>query len=126
MRRHWLVCAALGLGICITMGCAPGMPAGNGDGDGNGDGGAVAGVLFFLHHSVGQGIIDGGVRAWVDAYNAAHNTTIAFWDHGYSAEGLRNAEGADTGQSYGDPADDTNEQFTNSGSSKKESHAVVQ
>lgn len=109
MTKYVLLCAMVGLGVCIAVGCAPGMPTGNGDGNGDGDGngGAVAGMLFFLHHSVGQGIIDGGVRAWITAYNAAHSTTFRFWDHGYSAEGLRNAEGADTGTSYGAPTDNT-------------------
>lgn len=106
MRRYLLFCVMAGLGICIALGCAPSAPAGNGDG--NGVPADVANRVFFLHHSVGQGLIDGGVRQWITDYNTAHATSFEFWDHGYPAEGLRNAEGADTGESYGATADNTN------------------
>ncbi len=64
--------------------------------------------LFFLHHSTGQGLINGGMRATLGAYNAAHGAAFAFWDHGYSGDGLRNPAGEDTGVSYGWPTDNTN------------------
>lgn len=63
--------------------------------------------LFFLHHSTGQGLIDGGMRAAVRAYNNAHGTSYEFWDHGYNGDGLTNANGVATGRNYGIPSDNT-------------------
>ncbi len=64
--------------------------------------------LFFLHHSTGQGLINGGMRNTIHAYNSAHGTAFAFWDHGYSSDGLHNQNGENTGVSYGSPTDNTN------------------
>ncbi|MBU4200720.1 MAG: hypothetical protein KKG09_03535 [Verrucomicrobia bacterium] len=65
--------------------------------------------LFFLHHSTGNGlIVEGNMRGTVQAYNDAHGTSIEFWDHGYSSDGLRNPNGEETGVSYGSPTDNTN------------------
>jgi hypothetical protein len=69
--------------------------------------GVVASRLFFLHHSVGLGVINGGVRSAVATYNASHGTSFEFWDHGYNDEGLTNASGDATGQSYDIPNDST-------------------
>ncbi len=65
--------------------------------------------LFFLHHSTGNGlIVEGDMRGVIGASNSAHGTAFAFWDHGYSGDGLRNPAGEDTGVSYGPPTDNTN------------------
>jgi len=64
--------------------------------------------LFFLHHSTGDGIItEGRVREQIDRWNAAHGTSFTFWDHGYNADGLRNAKGELTGTNYDIPDDNT-------------------
>lgn len=63
--------------------------------------------LFFLHHSTGQGIIGGGVREAVAAYDGAHGTHFEFWDHGYNGDGLTDAAGNATGISYDIPDDNT-------------------
>ena len=64
--------------------------------------------LLFLHHSVGDGlIVEGNMRAAVTAYNALHDTTLALWDHGYNADGLRDPTGHATGSSYNIPGDNT-------------------
>ena len=64
--------------------------------------------LFFLHHSVGAGLVEqGNMRATVDAYNSAHGAHFEFWDHGYNSDGLRDAGGASTGTDYGVPGDNT-------------------
>jgi hypothetical protein len=47
------------------------------------------------------------MRSTISAYNAAHGTAFAFWDHGYSYDGLHNPAGEDTGTSYGSPTDNT-------------------
>lgn len=65
--------------------------------------------LFFLHHSVGDGlVVAGDMRGAVAVYNAEHSTGYVFWDHGYNSDGLRNASGAFTGTSYNLPDDNTN------------------
>jgi len=69
--------------------------------------GPDAGNLFFLHHSTGQGLIEGGMRATIAAYNSAHATHFQFWDHGYNGDGLHNAAGDYTGLSYDIPGDNT-------------------
>ncbi len=63
--------------------------------------------LFFLHHSTGQGIIDGGVRAAIAQYNTDHGSSFEFWDHGYNGDGLTNAAGVATGTNYAIPGDNT-------------------
>lgn len=63
--------------------------------------------LFFLHHSVGAGIIGGGVREAVAVYNNTHGTNYRFWDHGYNGDGLTDADGNATGLNYAIPDDNT-------------------
>jgi hypothetical protein len=64
--------------------------------------------IFFLHHSTGHNLIDQGqMRTYFNTYNAAHGTQLAFWDHDYNPEGLRNPAGAYVGHSYGIPNDNT-------------------
>lgn len=63
--------------------------------------------LFFLHHSTGDGLIGGGMRATVASYNSAHGTAFAFWDHGYNDAGLRDPSGEFTGTGYNIPNDNT-------------------
>jgi hypothetical protein len=73
-------------------------------------GGGTGGLsnLFFLHHSVGDGLVVGGdMRSAVNDYNAQHGTSLTFWDHGYNWEGLRNPNGDYTGTSYEIPDDNT-------------------
>ncbi len=58
--------------------------------------------IIFLHHSVGQGLIDGGgVREGLTARG------YAFYDHGYNGEGLRDAAGEYTGTNFDVPDDNT-------------------
>ena len=72
-----------------------------------GDGeGTVLTDLFFLHHSTGEGIIDGGVREYISDYNDANGTEFEFWDHGYNEDGLFDAEGVSVGR-YDIPGDNT-------------------
>jgi hypothetical protein len=64
--------------------------------------------LFFLHHSVGDGLItQGRMRTRIAEYNASHSTSFAFWDHGYNGDGLRNPVGTATGTNYDIPDDNT-------------------
>jgi hypothetical protein len=64
--------------------------------------------LFFLHHSTGAGIVfEGDVRGAVRAYNQAHGTHYAFWDHGYNGDGLTDPQGDATGTNYEIPNDNT-------------------
>lgn len=65
--------------------------------------------LFFLHHSVGNGlVVEGNMRGVINAYNSAQGTQYAFWDHGYNSDGLRNPAGEETGINYDVPDDNTN------------------
>ena len=63
--------------------------------------------LLFLHHSVGSGLIGGGMRETLAAYNSAHGTQLVLWDHGYNDDGLRNPAGVSTGTGYNVPGDNT-------------------
>lgn len=64
--------------------------------------------LFFLHHSVGDGlVVAGDMRGAIASYNSAHGTPFVFWDHGYNGDGLRDADGNSTGTSYDIPNDNT-------------------
>ncbi|MBI5835350.1 MAG: hypothetical protein HZB16_23830 [Armatimonadetes bacterium] len=100
-RRLWvsglLLAGAVLLGACSSSSLAPIVP--------------VTGRmtnLFFLHHSVGDGMVTtGNMRGAVTTYNAAHATSFVLWDHGYNADGLRNAGGTQTGTNYGVPDDNT-------------------
>ncbi len=74
------------------------------------DGGPAAELtnLFFLHHSTGNGLIEGGdMRGVIDTCNTDNSTAFEFWDHGYNSEGLRDADGVWTGTSYDIPGDNT-------------------
>lgn len=78
--------------------------------------------FFFLHHSVGENLIQqGNVRGNINSYNSANGTSYEFWDHGYNDQGLFNGTGEATGISYSIPEDNTNPDglynlWTNSGS----------
>ncbi|MEQ8187271.1 MAG: hypothetical protein ABRQ39_04810 [Candidatus Eremiobacterota bacterium] len=64
--------------------------------------------LFFLHHSVGDGVITvGNMRPVVTSYNNINGTNYGFWDHGYNSDGLRNPAGQFTGTSFPVPDDNT-------------------
>jgi len=64
--------------------------------------------LFFLHHSVGNGLVVGGdMRGAIVTYNTNHGTSFEFWDHGYNSPGLRNPAGDLTGTNYNVPDDNT-------------------
>jgi hypothetical protein len=64
--------------------------------------------LFFLHHSTGQNLINqGGVREWLEDYNAQNGSNFAFWDHDYNYIGLRRADGSYVGWIYNIPNDNT-------------------
>ncbi|UCH27158.1 MAG: hypothetical protein JSV66_05825 [Trueperaceae bacterium] len=58
--------------------------------------------ILFLHHSVGEALIDeGGVRETLSA--AGYD----FYDHGYNDDGLRLADGTDSGTHFDVPGDNT-------------------
>jgi hypothetical protein len=64
--------------------------------------------LFFLHHSVGDGLImEGNIRPVVTSYNNINGTAYTFWDHGYNSDGLRNPAGQFLGTSFPVPNDNT-------------------
>lgn len=64
--------------------------------------------IFFLHHSVGNDLIErGNVRGTIDTYNSSHGTGYQFWDHGYNGDGLRDSSGNFTGTNYAIPGDNT-------------------
>ncbi|MDO9543156.1 MAG: hypothetical protein Q7J98_12670 [Kiritimatiellia bacterium] len=64
--------------------------------------------LFFLHHSVGNGlVVTGNMRETIAAYNSTWGTHYGFWDHGYNSDGLRNPAGEETGTNYDVPDDNT-------------------
>ena len=65
--------------------------------------------LFFLHHSVGAGIVKAGnVRSVIADYNAVHHTNFRFWDHDYNQIGLTAPNGKPAGTGYNIPGDNTN------------------
>jgi hypothetical protein len=71
-------------------------------------GGGALTNLFFLHHSVGDGlVVEGDMRGAIDAYNTAHGTSFVLWDHGYNSDGLRDPSGTFTGDNYDIPDDNT-------------------
>jgi hypothetical protein len=58
--------------------------------------------IIFLHHSVGEGLIDqGGVREGLS------DLGYEFSDHGYNGDGLRLADGSYTGTNFDVPDDNT-------------------
>ena len=64
--------------------------------------------IFFLHHSVGNDLVErGNVRETINTYNSSHGTSWQFWDHGYNGDGLRDASGNYTGTNYNIPGDNT-------------------
>ncbi len=59
--------------------------------------------VLFVHHSTGGNLLHGGdVREGLAALG------YELWDHGYNDEGLSDAEGNPTGQSFALPDDNTN------------------
>lgn len=65
--------------------------------------------IFFLHHSVGDNLIQqGNVRGNISSYNSTHGTSYELWDHGYNEQGLFNGSGEAAGISYTIPQDNTN------------------
>ena len=74
---------------------------------GNSGGGGLTN-MFFLHHSVGDGVVmQGDVRGHIDDYNSAHGTSYEFWDHGYYEWGLRDPDGNKDDTDYGPMTDMT-------------------
>jgi len=64
--------------------------------------------LFFLHHSVGDGLVkQGRMREWLKKENRSGRTTFELWDHGSNAEGLRDPAGRYSDLSYAIPDDNT-------------------
>lgn len=64
--------------------------------------------IFFLHHSVGSGLIEGGaMRSVIAACDSATGKNFGLWDHGYNADGLRDANGTELGINYAVPGDNT-------------------
>src|SRR3989339_916498 len=64
--------------------------------------------IFFLHHSTGNGLVEGGnMREVFNEYNAEHGTKFVFWDHGYNGDGLRSPAGESTELNYDIPNDNT-------------------
>ncbi len=58
--------------------------------------------IIWLHHSVGQGLIDqGSVREGLTALG------YEFYDHGYNGDGLRLADGSYSGRNFDVPGDNT-------------------
>lgn len=111
LYKRWL---ALGVILLGCYGCASDSESDWEAGDESdtqtttSGGGASAGSLFFLHHSVGDGLVVGGnMRSVIADFNARSGTAFAFWDHGYNEDGLRDAEGEITGTSYEVPGDNT-------------------
>ncbi|NWJ96041.1 MAG: hypothetical protein HXX20_09680 [Chloroflexi bacterium] len=65
--------------------------------------------ILFLHHSVGNGIIEQGeVRRLLAEYNQSNKTAYRLWDHGYNAEGLRDPKGQAQKRNFNIPDDNTN------------------
>jgi len=58
--------------------------------------------IFFLHNSVGRGLIEqGSMRTHLAAHNTQHQTRLTFWDHNYPYIGLTDPAGNLTGYPYG-------------------------
>jgi hypothetical protein len=85
LNRRWL-------GLAVACGLLIAAPA-----DANDDA-----RIFFLHNSVGLGLIEqGGMRAHLAAHNTQNQIRIAFWDHNYPYIGLTDPAGDLTGYPYG-------------------------
>lgn len=99
MNGNWRWMDLLAAACVMVIGaCGPAISAG------------ASGItnIFFLHHSVGSGLIEGGnMRAIITAYNSVYGTSFGLWDHGYNADGLRDANGNMPGINYAVPDDNT-------------------
>ncbi len=74
---------------------------------GNADAASLTNIIF-IHHSVGNGLIEqGAMRSVITAYNNTHGTCFGFWDHGYNHSGLRDAAGTMLDINYAVPDDNT-------------------
>jgi hypothetical protein len=96
--------------LCLILfflgGCGSSSDGGSASGGGSSSGNIK---FFFLHHSVGENLVNqGNVRAVISAYNAANGTGYELWDHGYNDQGLFNGSGAAVGISYDLPDNNTN------------------
>ncbi|MCL5411301.1 MAG: hypothetical protein M1150_00980 [Patescibacteria group bacterium] len=58
--------------------------------------------VIFLHHSTGQGLIDGG-----NVRKLLTDLGYQFWDHGYNSQGLTLPNGTSAGYNYNIPNDNT-------------------
>jgi hypothetical protein len=57
--------------------------------------------LFFLHNSVGYGLIEQGqMRQYLDDHNSDSGTSMGFWDHNYPHIGLTDPDGTRLGYAY--------------------------
>jgi hypothetical protein len=57
--------------------------------------------IFFLHNSVGLGLIEeGAIRASLESHNDGASTPLVFWDHNYPYIGLCDPEGELLGYPY--------------------------
>lgn len=80
------------VGILLALTLAPGAHSARAAGE----------RIIFLHHSVGEGLVDEGrMREQLTALG------YEFYDHGYNEEGLRLADGTWTGTNFGVPDDNT-------------------
>jgi hypothetical protein len=108
MNKDGLFYAAAAF-LCLTLilsGCGSSSNSDTSSGGGSPSGNIK---LFFLHHSVGENLINqGNIRAVISAYNSANGSSYELWDHGYNEQGLFNGSGAAVGISYDIPDDNTN------------------
>jgi hypothetical protein len=64
--------------------------------------------LFFLHHSVGSGLVSDGIfRGRLAELNAELGTDFVFWDHSYNSSGLIDPAGIKTQYNFNIPDDNT-------------------
>jgi len=63
--------------------------------------------IFWLHHSTGEGIVAGGLRAAIADYNTDHGTEYEFWDQAYNYQDLLGPDGTRYSDPYQVPNDDT-------------------
>jgi hypothetical protein len=107
MNTRALIPWAMGL-VMLFAGCNRSTTDTTNGTSSNSTTGSVANKVFFLHHSTGEGLVVGGnMRSVFTTYNTQHGTSLAFWDHEYNAQGLRNASGNLTGTNYAIPNDNT-------------------
>jgi hypothetical protein len=90
-KNYWRY-GVLSIVLVLIAGLAPGVQPVR----------AVGERIIFLHHSVGEGLVDEGhMREQLTALG------YEFYDHGYNEEGLRLADGTWTGTNFGVPDDNT-------------------